>query len=183
MGDDCYDTGEVIGKTVTAQFVFETLKRDKAFYETSGGGVTVSGGEPLYQPEFTGEILRLCKEAGIHTAVETSGFAIPSAVETALANWDLVLFDIKETDPRNHLRFTGVPSMPIIENLHRINEKGIPFALSNVIEHKGKVHEELKRWVDKNHFNLIYIKANYSNSNYQVKDKSSITREVLITNY
>lgn len=67
--------------------------------------------------------------------------------------------------------------------LEKLNDNGIPFALSNVIEHKGKIHEELKKWVDDNHFNLIYIKASYSNSNYQIKDKSAVTREILITNY
>ena len=127
--DDCYESGETVGKTVTALEVFETLKRDKIFYETSGGGATVSGGEPLYQPEFTGEILRLCKEAGIRTAVETSGFASSKSVETALQNCDLVLFDIKETDPQKHLRFTGVPLEPIYDNLTRINEMGIPFVI------------------------------------------------------
>lgn len=129
LQDDIYCTGEKIGKTLTAQEVFEILKRDKVFYETSGGGVTVSGGEPLYQPEFTGEILRLCKDNGIRTAVETSGFASRKSMETTLKYCDLVLFDIKETDPRKHLRFTGVPLEPIHENLRRINEMGIPFVI------------------------------------------------------
>ena len=71
----------------------------------------------------------------------------------------------------------------LLKFLEKLNNEGINFALSNVIEHKGKIHEELKKWVDKNHFNLIYIKASYNNSNYQIKDKESITREVLITNY
>ncbi len=71
----------------------------------------------------------------------------------------------------------------LLKFLEKLNSEGIPFALSNVIEHKGKIHEELKAWVDKNHFNLIYIKASYNNSNYQIKDKEAITREVLITNY
>lgn len=71
----------------------------------------------------------------------------------------------------------------LLKFLEKLNNEEINFALSNVIEHKGKIHEELKNWVDKNHFNLIYIKASYNNSNYQIKDKESITREVLITNY
>ena len=71
----------------------------------------------------------------------------------------------------------------LLKFLEKLNNEGINFALSNVIEHKGKIHEDLKNWVDKNHFNLIYIKASYNNSNYQIKDKESITREVLITNY
>lgn len=67
--------------------------------------------------------------------------------------------------------------------LKKVDEKGISFALSNVIEHKGMKHKLLKKWAEENYFNIIYIKSNYSNSNYQLKDKSAITREVLITNY
>lgn len=71
----------------------------------------------------------------------------------------------------------------LLNFLKDLDSKDIPFALSNVIEHKGQVHIKLKEWVDTNHFNLIYIKSSYSNSNYQIKNKSFVTREVLITNY
>lgn len=71
----------------------------------------------------------------------------------------------------------------LLSLLVKLDENGIKFALSNVVEHKGQTHQLLKDWVEENHFNLIYLKANYSNSNYQLKNKDSITREVLITNY
>ena len=71
----------------------------------------------------------------------------------------------------------------LFKYLETLNENGIPFALSNVIEHKGLIHQELKEWIDQNHFNLIYIKSSYSNSNYHIKDKDLPSREVLITNY
>lgn len=71
----------------------------------------------------------------------------------------------------------------LLNYLKELNEKGISFALSNVLEHKGQIHEELKQWAEENYFNIIYIKSNYNNSNYQKKNKKDVTREVLITNY
>ena len=71
----------------------------------------------------------------------------------------------------------------LLDYLKVLNEKGVSFALSNVLEHKGQIHEELKQWAEENYFNVIYIKSNYNNSNYQKKNKKDITREVLITNY
>ena len=124
--EEQYINGEIIGKTVSAQEVFNEIERDKAFYETSGGGVTVSGGEPLFQPKFTAEILRLCKEKGIHTAIETSGFANSDILISVLKYCDLVLFDIKETNEKKHLEYTGVPYDTIIKNLKIVNEMKIP---------------------------------------------------------
>ena len=71
----------------------------------------------------------------------------------------------------------------LLEFLKKLDEKGIKFALSNVIEHKGEINSILSNWVDSNHFNKIYIRSTYNNSNYQIKDKNGVTREVLITNY
>jgi len=71
----------------------------------------------------------------------------------------------------------------LLDYLKKIDDLGIHFALSNVIEHKGKTNDLLKEWVDENHFNIIYIKSNYRNSNYHIKNKDSVTREVLVTNY
>lgn len=79
--------------------------------------------------------------------------------------------------------WTEKDELKLLKYLKKLDEKGIPFALSNVVEHKGMTHQILKDWVEENYFNIIYIKSNYSNSNYQVKDKDSVTREVLITNY
>jgi len=129
LEEDVYLSGRKIGKTVSTQEVVEEVLKDKGFYETSGGGVTVSGGEPLFQAEFTAEILRLCKKNEIHTAVETSGFAGEKALMSVLEHCDLVLFDIKETDEKNHFDFTGVPLKPIVENLRRIEKEKIPFII------------------------------------------------------
>ena len=79
--------------------------------------------------------------------------------------------------------WTEKDEIKLLDHLKKLDENNIKFALSNVIEHKGQVHQLLKDWVEQNHFNLIYIKSNYNNSNYHLKDKESITREVLITNY
>ena len=119
---------EIMGRTVTVQEVFETVARDTVFYG-SNGGVTVSGGEPLARPDFTAALLRRCKEAGIRTAIETSGFAPKTAVEKVMPLCDLVLFDLKETDPEKHKAFTGVPLAPILENLRRVDAMGIPTLL------------------------------------------------------
>ncbi len=120
---------ELCGQSVTAEQVFSELIRDKVFYDTSGGGVTLSGGEPLFQPEFSAEILRMCKTHGIHTAIETSGFASEEAVRSVIKYCDTVLFDIKETDDELHRQYTGVSLKPILSNLDIIDEMGIPFII------------------------------------------------------
>lgn len=120
---------ECYGKTLSADEVFAEVKKDQIFYETSGGGVTISGGEPLFQPEFTAEILKSCHKNNIHTAIETSGFADEKALFQVIAYCDLILFDIKETDDTLHKRYTGVSLQPILENLKRINEMKIPLII------------------------------------------------------
>lgn len=121
--------GEKIGTTMSAQEILAEIVRDKVFYETSGGGVTVSGGEPLYQPEFTSEILRLCKENNIHTAIETSGYASESAIRKVLKYCDFVLFDIKETDEEKHLEYTGASLDVVLQNLKIVNDGKVPFVI------------------------------------------------------
>ena len=127
--EDYYINGEKIGQTITAEEVFQEIIRDKVFYETSGGGVTISGGEPMFQPEFTSEILRCCKENGIHTAIETSGFATANTFEKVLKYCDLVLFDIKETDAKKLLEYTGATLNIVLQNLKIVNDMKIPFVI------------------------------------------------------
>ncbi len=109
--------------------VFEEVARDRVFYDASGGGVTVSGGEPLLQAEFTAALLNLCRQAGIHTAVETSGFGSASALQAVAEQSDLVLFDLKETDGQRHLSYTGVPLDPILANLRLLDSMGVKTVL------------------------------------------------------
>jgi len=127
--EEKYINGENIGKIISAQDIFDEIVRDKVFYETSNGGVTISGGEPLYQPEFSAEILRICKENGIHTAIETSGYATEDTIRKVLKYCDLVLFDIKETDAEKHLKYTGVDLNIILRNLKIVNDMKVPFVI------------------------------------------------------
>ena len=120
---------EIYGKSITVDEAYNEVVRDNVFYETSGGGVTISGGEPLFQPNFTAELLKKCRENGIHTAIETSGFADEKALLTVLEYCDLILFDIKETDEERHKQYTGVSLTPILENLKLINKNKIPFII------------------------------------------------------
>ena len=105
---------------------FHEIMKDKVYYDASGGGVTLSGGEPLYQPEFTRALLKLCRENRIHTVIETSGFASEAVFSSVADLCDLVLFDIKETDEEKHLLCTGVPLEPILRNLKALHGMKIP---------------------------------------------------------
>ncbi len=120
---------KLYGKAMTVDEILREVERDRVFYETSGGGVTVTGGEPLFQPDFTREILRTSRENGIHTAIETCGFADRSTFISVLDYCDCVLFDIKETDAELHRRYTGAPLSPILENLALLGEARIPFVI------------------------------------------------------
>jgi len=117
----------LMGKWFTPEEVFNVVVRDRVFYETSGGGVTLSGGEPLAQPEFTIAVLKLCRDAGIHTAIETSGYASWEVLRRVLEYTDLILYDFKHMDPRKHKEYTGVSNELILENARRISrESSVP---------------------------------------------------------
>lgn len=120
---------ELSGREVTVDEVFDEIIRDKMFYSTSHGGVTVSGGEPLAHHAFVSELLERCQAEGIHTAIETSGFASKKALLDVIAHCDMVLFDIKETDPTLHKKYTGVELAPILDNLKTVSENGVPLYL------------------------------------------------------
>lgn len=115
---------EIFGKKASAALVIEEVLRDKAFYKNSGGGMTVSGGEPLMQGDFLVALLRGAKEEGIHTSVETSGFGSESTVRAAAEYTDIFLFDIKVTSEEKHRELTGVPFAPIKKNLLLLDSLG-----------------------------------------------------------
>jgi pyruvate formate lyase activating enzyme len=120
---------ELIGKYMTAEEVFAEVERDTLFYRSSGGGVTVGGGEPTMQPGFLVEFLGKCHEQGIHTALDTSGYAEWKEMEEILKHVDLVLYDIKQIDPAKHAEYTGVSNELILENARRISSKRIPMII------------------------------------------------------
>ncbi|MDD5262811.1 MAG: glycyl-radical enzyme activating protein [Methylacidiphilales bacterium] len=105
------------GRTVTDGEVVAEVLKDRAYYEASGGGVTVSGGEPMAQAEFALSILRQCRSLGIHTALDTCGFMSRQLCERTLDVTDLYLFDYKATGDEHHMKLTGVPLRPILDIL------------------------------------------------------------------
>lgn len=113
----------VSGQTVTAENVIDTLEKDSAYYN-NGGGITLSGGEPLFQPEFAIALLKLAKEKNWHTAMETCGYANWNIIRQVLPLVDLWLYDVKCVAPDKHMAFTGADSSIILENLHKLNEAG-----------------------------------------------------------
>ena len=108
----------------TAQEVMAAVRQDRAFYEESGGGMTLTGGEVLQQADFAAELIRAARGEGIHSAVETAGYASPEVFDAFLPYPDLLLFDFKHWDSAAHEAGTGVPSGPILRNLRRAVEAG-----------------------------------------------------------
>ena len=110
---------EQVGKHMEVEEVVAEVEKDSIFYVNSGGGATFSGGEPLRQWEFVKEAAQLCKEKGIQTALDTSGYAPWEVMEQVLKHIDLVLYDIKQLDPLRHKEGTGVSNELILENAAR----------------------------------------------------------------
>ncbi len=119
----------LVGTERTPDDVLREVERDRVFYERTGGGVTFSGGEPLAQGAFLLECLRACRDRGLHTAVDTSGWAEQNLVRAVAEAADLFLFDLKTLDPNLHQKSTGVPLAPIIENLREADAAGIPLVV------------------------------------------------------
>ena len=120
---------EALGKSVSVEDLLVELIKDRAFYEKSGGGVTLSGGEPTFQPDFAEGLLRGLKEQGISTALDTCGLTSQQVLERLLPYIDLVLFDLKLIDAAQHREFTGHSNGRILGNLlfirDYIRENGI----------------------------------------------------------
>lgn len=115
---------EPVGWKVSAKELLAEIEKDRIFFDTSGGGVTFSGGEPLMQPEFLTSLLKGCQVRGIHTVVDTSGFAPLEKLKRIAEVTDLFLFDVKVINPDAHLRLTNCSNQPIIENLEWLNQSG-----------------------------------------------------------
>ena len=121
----CYSGAlEAIGREVTVADVMAEVLKDRIFYEQSGGGLTLSGGEPMLQFAFVRELLREAKKQGLHTCLETCGFAPAEHFDLILPDVDLFLYDFKESDPERHRQDTGASNELIIANLLRIDRAG-----------------------------------------------------------
>lgn len=115
---------EIIGRVASAGDIIDEVRKDETFYRHSGGGLTVSGGEPTQQIDFLEAILRLARHHGIHTAIETCGYAPTQHFERILPLVGQFLFDIKETDPHRHEALTGVSNALILSNLRYLHAAG-----------------------------------------------------------
>ncbi len=121
----CYaEAREVAGRAVSVEEAAALAARDLPFYEESGGGVTLSGGEPLLQHEFAAALLAALKARGIHTALDTCGHAPWEAIDRLRGDVDLFLYDVKLMDEARHRRYTGVGNRRILENLRALSEGG-----------------------------------------------------------
>ncbi len=121
----CYaDARERVGAELTVEQVLEEVARDAAFYAPSGGGMTLSGGEPLLQRDFAAALLRGARERGFHTTLDTCGYASWETVDAVRRDVDLFLYDVKLVDDARHRAFTGVTNAPILSNLRRLGAAG-----------------------------------------------------------
>jgi len=117
---------DLFGRYVTVDEVLDILAKDAPFYRVSVGGATLGGGEPTFQPDFTLEVLRECRDCGIHTALDTCGYTRNKKAALCLEEADLLLYDIKGLDNQTHLKGTGVPNDIILKNLERMDQLGKP---------------------------------------------------------
>jgi pyruvate formate lyase activating enzyme len=115
---------ELVGREVTVGEVIAEVERDRPFYQQSGGGLTLSGGEPLLQADFAVGLLEAARAAGLHTCVETCSQVDPAVLDRVLPLVDLFLCDFKETDPERHRTWTGVGNQRILANLRRLHAAG-----------------------------------------------------------
>ena len=107
----------ICGTWYDSDEIWKLVARDKPFYVSSGGGVTVTGGEPLMQADFTREVLAKCRQDGIHTAIETSGFGCQSSLLEIAEVCNLIYYDVKALDDGLHIKYTGVGTAVIWDNL------------------------------------------------------------------
>ncbi|WP_262064133.1 pyruvate formate-lyase-activating protein [Streptomyces sp. STR69] len=121
------------GQEMSVDAVMAEIGKFQGFVTTAGGGVTITGGEPLLQPVFTAEVLRRCKEAGLHTALDTSGFLGARATDQLLADTDLVLLDIKSFDVNTYRKLTGGELVPTLNFATRLDRLGVPMWIRYVL--------------------------------------------------
>ena len=121
--ENCPSTAmELLGKRWGLETLIAEVIKDRAYFEKSGGGITISGGEPVVQADFAAAFLRGLKERGMHTALDTCGQCQRSVLDQILPYADMVLYDIKEIDPERHQAFTGQTNELILKNLVHVGE-------------------------------------------------------------
>lgn len=162
---------KLYGKEMDSDEVLELLLADKMFYEESGGGITLSGGECLMQADFCAELLAKCKEKGLNTAVDTCGLVPKESLDKVISYTDVFLYDIKAIDENVHIKCTGVSNKLILENIKYLDDAGcnievrIPYVPGYNDDQIEKIAEFLK-----NIKNLVRVRVlpyhNYAGSKY-----------------
>lgn len=163
-----------VGYKTSVDKLFETISGDKIFFEESEGGVTFSGGEPLMQAKFLFEIIKKCKLNGIHTCIDTTGYASIKTIEKIAEVADLFLFDIKLIDNVSHQKYTGIPVYEILRNLKWLDENKknviLRFPVIPEITNTEKNISEIKSFIKSlkniNRINLLPY-HNISNGKYE----------------
>lgn len=126
----CYSEAlEQVGRYLTVEELINEIEKDRIFYQQSKGGVTLSGGEPTFQPTFAAEILKTCKNKSIHTVLDTCGYADWNIMEMIIQHTDLVLYDLKEMNSTKHKEFIGVSNERILANAEKISQLNIPIVI------------------------------------------------------
>ena len=138
---------QVVGRAMSVYEVMNTIRMDRPFYR-NGGGAILCGGEPLFQPEFALAILAACRNEGIGTVLDTSGFAAADVAEAAARHSDMVLLDIKHMDPEAHRRETGVDNRIILENARRMAELSVVRISVPLVPGFNDSEENLRRTAD-----------------------------------
>jgi len=118
------DAMQIVGREMSVDEVMAEVEKDRIFYEQSGGGITLSGGDPLVQAEFAGAVLDAARARGLHTALDTAGLSPGGPFERLARRADLVLYDLKVIDAARHEAFTGVSNAAILDNLRRLAAAG-----------------------------------------------------------
>lgn len=185
--DNCLGEAQIqYGREVTVEELLPIILEDKDFYETSGGGVTLSGGECLCQADFCAELLKALKENCINTAVDTCGFVPRDAIDKVLPYTDMFLYDIKAIDEEIHIKCTGQSNKLILENIKYIDSCGktieirIPYVPNFNDEEIDKIAEFLKALK-----NLKAVKVlpyhNYAGSKYEALGMENTLPKILPT--
>jgi len=132
--EKCYSGAlQIAGKLMSVDEVMVEVLKDRKFYEISGGGVTLSGGDPVIQYEFSKAVLRKCKAEGLHTAIETAANCSWKVLEALIPFIDIIIMDIKLIDNEKHKKVTGVSNTIILENAKKLSQTGKPLIIRTPI--------------------------------------------------
>lgn len=185
--ENCLGEAQVLyGTEMTVEELLPRLLEDQDFYEISGGGVTLSGGECLCQADFCAELLKRLKDAGIHTAVDTCGFVPQTAIDKVMPYTDIFLYDIKAFDEDVHIKCAGQSNRLVLENLKYIDscDKPVEIRIPYVPHYNDTQIEKIAKFLT----TLKNIKAvkvlpyhNYAGSKYQALGMKNTLPELLPT--